>query len=88
MGVVKGKKRGTSGSGDGLKVLGEARDVDPRCVNASNPFHKCADYCSQNMSDSFKGSPRCRLLFLNFMPLNLISYSYQKEYLSSCCLLD
>ncbi|KAH7668806.1 mRNA splicing factor SYF2 protein [Dioscorea alata] len=55
MGVVKGKKRG---SGDGLKVLGEARDVDPRCVNASNPFHKCADYCSQNMPHSFKGSPR------------------------------
>ena len=83
---MKGKKRDLSGSG-GLKVLGEARDVDPRCVNASNPFHKCADYCLQNMPDSFKGSPRGRLLVLIFVSLNLILYCYQKENLSSCCLL-
>lgn len=25
--------------------LGGNRRVDPRCANASNPFHVCADYC-------------------------------------------
>lgn len=44
MGVVKGKNHDT-------------RDMDPHCVNASNQFHKCADYCSQNMPNSLKGSP-------------------------------
>ncbi|KAJ0967973.1 hypothetical protein J5N97_024890 [Dioscorea zingiberensis] len=44
--------------GGALKVLGEAKGVDPRCVNASNPFHKCADYCFQKIPDSITASPR------------------------------
>ena len=26
--------------------------VDPRCPNASNPFHECAEYCIQKISGS------------------------------------
>jgi len=34
--------------------------VDPRCPNASNPFHECAEYCLQKISGSGrseKGNP-------------------------------
>ena len=27
------------------------RMVDPRCVNASNPYHVCAEYCFQKMKE-------------------------------------
>lgn len=39
-------------SWEGVKV--EGRDVDPNCVNASNPFHKCADYCTIKTADGRK----------------------------------
>ncbi|KAK8947707.1 hypothetical protein KSP40_PGU015026 [Platanthera guangdongensis] len=34
----------------GEKLGGVKRTVDPLCVNASNPFHQCADYCSRRSS--------------------------------------
>lgn len=30
---------------------GRRRSVDPLCVNASNPFHQCADYCVRRTHD-------------------------------------
>lgn len=46
---------------------GEQRVVNPLCVNASNPYHKCADYCSHRMTASVKTPPaasKCKLTTL------------------------
>lgn len=32
-------------NGEGARV--EGRFVDPNCVNATNPFHQCAEYCTK-----------------------------------------
>ncbi|XP_008808126.1 uncharacterized protein LOC103720282 [Phoenix dactylifera] len=43
--VVGGQKK------DGLNML-ERRDVHPKCVKASNPYHKCAEYCFQGINET------------------------------------
>ncbi|KAM0945708.1 putative mRNA splicing factor SYF2 [Dioscorea sansibarensis] len=52
--VMKNNKKNKEIDSDGSD--GEPRDVDPLCVNASNPYHKCADYCSLRMTPSVKTS--------------------------------
>ncbi|XP_020582029.1 uncharacterized protein LOC110025739 isoform X2 [Phalaenopsis equestris] len=43
---------GSKENGYGEKVEGgRRRSVDPLCVNASNPFHQCSDYCVQRNHD-------------------------------------
>nr|CAD1830943.1 unnamed protein product [Ananas comosus var. bracteatus] len=38
-------RHSSSSSAEDDVNLGGNRRVDPRCANASNPFHVCADYC-------------------------------------------
>ncbi|KAJ6843029.1 uncharacterized protein M6B38_299790 [Iris pallida] len=37
-------------NGERSKEAGEGRRVDPACVNASNPFHQCGEYCARRMN--------------------------------------
>ncbi|PKA66383.1 hypothetical protein AXF42_Ash007080 [Apostasia shenzhenica] len=45
----KGAKLVNAGGSRRGSIVVERKDVDPRCVNASNPFHRCAEYCSQKI---------------------------------------
>ena len=35
-----------------MNIVSEKRGVDPRCINAANPFHECAEYCSQKIREA------------------------------------
>ncbi|XP_020257740.1 uncharacterized protein LOC109834202 isoform X2 [Asparagus officinalis] len=56
--LLKLSPRSSSGRSDGGKsvpngkILGvDGRKVDPYCINASNPFHRCGDYCTNKTKD-------------------------------------
>lgn len=62
-------------SGAGVRV--EGRNVDPNCVNASNPFHQCADYCANktaNGRQQIRTSPKGLFLF-DFYLIEIIKES-------------
>ncbi|KAJ6821353.1 uncharacterized protein M6B38_392920 [Iris pallida] len=44
-------------NGERSKEVGEGRHVDPSCVNASNPFHQCGEYCAQKTNRGGKAAP-------------------------------
>ncbi|KAJ0970934.1 hypothetical protein J5N97_018893 [Dioscorea zingiberensis] len=44
--------------GDKREEVMKSRDVDPKCKNASNPYHKCSDYCFGGSSEERKESSK------------------------------
>lgn len=52
-------------AGEKKEEVKKTGDVDPMCKNASNPFHKCSDYCFRGST----GSCCSQLLLLLFMYL-------------------
>ncbi|KAH7687153.1 hypothetical protein IHE45_04G149900 [Dioscorea alata] len=42
--------------GEKKEEVKKTGDVDPMCKNASNPFHKCSDYCFRGNTDERKES--------------------------------
>ncbi|KAJ3672574.1 hypothetical protein LUZ60_007295 [Juncus effusus] len=42
----------SSSSGRSNKTVGENKKVDPKCKNASNPYHECTDRCFNNRAGS------------------------------------
>ncbi|KAJ4776874.1 GCIP-interacting family protein [Rhynchospora pubera] len=42
-------RNSSTSSGGNSEYLGDNRKVDPRCVNASNPYHECGDHCLKKL---------------------------------------
>lgn len=51
---------------NGEKIMVEAQNVDPNCINASNPFHQCGDYCVKKTADSKKSESGSMIVFPPF----------------------
>ncbi|KAG0476089.1 hypothetical protein HPP92_012930 [Vanilla planifolia] len=56
--------RGVGSEGSGERIGGRESNVDPSCVNASNPFHQCAEYCTRrNPAGKWPAKPMGAKLF-------------------------
>jgi hypothetical protein len=59
------------------------RKVDPRCPNASNPYHMCTDHCATKMSEARRDDgPKSPFSFLSRHSRSSSSGLFQPSFLS------